>query len=135
VLEVESNMIRSVLSVLAGYLVNVVGVSTFFAFVLFALFGGIPKDPGAFHPPGWLYAAELLSAPVIAVAGGYVCAWLAKRREMVHGAALAALMLVLGLATFAFDAGKKPLWSTAGVVVLGVLGALFGAFLRSRRVA
>jgi hypothetical protein len=127
-------MIRSILSVIAGYLVNVIGVSTFFAVVLFALFGGVPKDPSAFQPPAWLYAAELVSTPLIALAGGYVCAWLAKRREMAHGFALAGLMLVLGVVTAVFDAGMKPLWSTAAVVVLGVLGVLGGAFMRSRRV-
>jgi hypothetical protein len=128
-------MIRSVLAVLAGYLVNIVGVSTFFALVL-AL--GLPRmpakpDPATFHPPAWFYAAELVSTPIIALGGGYICAWLARKKEVAHGLALGGLMLVLGIVSIVVEIGMKPLWSSAGVVVLGILGVLGGARLRGAR--
>jgi hypothetical protein len=122
-------MVRSVLSVVAGYLVNLLGVTSFFAIVVAAL-GGLPADPAAFQPPAWLTVAELAVTPVLAVAGGYVCAWLARRKEMAHALALVGVMAVLGVVSAIAYAGVKPLWSMVALVVLGGVGVLGGARLR-----
>jgi hypothetical protein len=122
-------VIRSVLAVLAGYLTMLVGVSTLFALVLALAFGGMP-DPTSFEPPLWLMALEIVLAPLFAVAGGYVCAWLAKRHAMRHAFALICLMILLSIVTFFADRGLKPVWSTAAITLLGALGAYAGARLR-----
>jgi hypothetical protein len=127
-------MIRSVLAVLGGYAVNVIGVSTFFAVVIAVVFkGNLPADPSAFRPPAWLFAAELAVTPIIALAGGYVCAWIARRKELAHGLGLGALMLVLGVVTLFMEHNLKPLWSSLGVIVLGIAGVVAGARFRGAR--
>ena len=123
-------MIRSIAAVAAGYVTTLVGVSTFFAIVMVLAFGGMPADAATFHPPSWLLWLEIAFSPVLAAAGGYVCAWIAREREMRHACALAAVMVVMGAISVVGDAGLKPMSSTIAVVVLGIAGALGGAWLR-----
>jgi hypothetical protein len=125
-------MFRSIVAVVAGYLATFIGVSTFFALVLAAAFGGMPApaDAARFTPPAWLLWVELGVSPIIAVAGGYVCAWIARKQELRHGLALAGLMLLMGAISVGTEAGLKPLWSSIAVAALGVAGVLAGARLR-----
>jgi hypothetical protein len=122
-------MIRSVLAVLAGYLTMVLGVTAFFAAVLTIAYGGMP-EPSAFRPPAWLLLAELLSGVLLAATGGYVCAFIARRREMAHAYALVAVVLLLGVASAVVDHGTKPLWASLALPVLAAVAALAGARLR-----
>ncbi|HEU5059974.1 MAG TPA: hypothetical protein VFU21_25760, partial [Kofleriaceae bacterium] len=125
-------MLRAVLAVLAGYLTMFVGVTTLFAFILFVGFGGMP-DAG-FRPPGWLLWLEVAASPIIALFGGYVCAWIARERPLRHAGALAAVILVMGAVSAAADGGEKPLWSVIAVPALAAIGALLGARLRAAHV-
>ena len=121
---------RSALSVIAGYLTMMLGVTTFFAFVVMVILGGKPGDPKSFDPPAWLYVLELVVTPILAAAGGYVCAWIAKRRVMRHAFVLVIVVLVLGVVSIVMESGMKPLWSSIAVVVLGAAGVPIGARVR-----
>ena len=121
-------MLRAVLAVLAGYLTMFVGVTTLFAFILFVGFGGMPGPD--FRPPAWLLWLEVVASPLIALVGGYVCAWIARERPLRRAGALAAVILVMGAVSAAADGGEKPLWSVIALPVLAAAGALLGARLR-----
>lgn len=123
-------MIRSILSVVVGYLTMFVAVSTFFAIIVFATMGALPKDPGAFEPPAWMLAAELVWSPIAAFAGGYVCAWIARRNALKHAGVLAGIMFVLGIVSAVGESGMKPAWSSVLVVLLGLIGVMLGARVR-----
>jgi hypothetical protein len=123
-------MLRSALAVIAGYLTMMIGVTTFFAFVVIVLLGGKPGDPKSFHAPAWLYVLELVVTPVLAGLGGYVCAWIARGRQLRHALVLVGVMLVMGAVTLATEDGLKPLWSTIAVIALGAAAVPIGARLR-----
>jgi len=119
---------RSVAAVIAGYATMVVAVTTFFSFIVYVALGGMPSDPKAFTPPVWLYVVELATTPILAGLGGYVCAWIARRREMHHALALAVVLAVGGIVTTLVEPG--PAWHGLALGALGVLGVPLGARLR-----
>lgn len=124
-------MLRSLAAVAAGYLTLVLGVTTLFSFIVFVVLRADMSHPGAFEPPAWLLWVEVVSAPAIALVGGYVCAWIARRKPMQHGLALAGVMAVMSVVSAIREAGtEKPLWTSIAVGVLGSLAAIAGARLR-----
>ncbi|MDQ3341612.1 MAG: hypothetical protein M4D80_41200 [Myxococcota bacterium] len=123
-------MWRSILAVAAGYIAMVLGVTAFFALSITLIFGGTLGDPKSFHPPFWFYFLELGVTPILAALGGYVCAWIAKRKQLQHAFALLGVGVIMGVVTLFADAGLKPLWSTLGVILLSAAGILLGAKLR-----
>jgi hypothetical protein len=70
---------------------------------------------------------------VAAVAGGYVTAWIAGRRELPHGAALGLLIIGLGFASMRAQGLARPGWYEATIAGCGPMAALFGAGLRRLR--
>jgi hypothetical protein len=126
---------RSVLAVIAGYILMVVLVMAAGMFVManfpadFTGADGKPRLPGL----GW-YAVNLAYSFVFALAGGHTCARLARRAEMAHAGALAAFLGVMGLISIAAYSGETPApwWWTAGEVAVGVLGALAGGLIRAQ---
>lgn len=127
---------RSILAVVAGYLTMVVGVSGALAFAAVVVLGTLPTEPKPFDGPAYFLWIEVLISLLAAVAGGYVCAWLARDRERTAVLYLAGLMVVLGAVTIVTDQGLKPLWSSVAVLVVGLAGVWLGrlARLRHRRI-
>lgn len=127
-------MFRSILAVLAGYVTMVLGVMSTLAILFFAARDAFPKEPGPFTGPSWVLWVEIGSGLLVAVLGGYVCALVARRRELAHGLALGGLGLVLGLLSASMEAGAKPLWSSIGVSLAGAIGVTLGAAWRAAHV-
>jgi len=125
-------MLRSVLAVVAGYIAMMLAVTTFFSVVIFLLLGVKPGERPPVDPPTWLTVLELATTPVLAAVGGYVCAWIARRREMRHAYALMAVVVVMNIVTLVAEAGMRPAWSVLGLGILGCIGVLLGARLRVR---
>jgi hypothetical protein len=128
-------MLRSVLAILAGYVVMAVIVMAGTAAAAAAF--GLPLAPNAGAPvptPGAGYlAANLLVSALGAVAGGWVAAHVARRRPLTHAAVLAALLVAAGLATLGRPQPGQPAWYPPVLLVLGPAGALLGGLLRSAR--
>jgi len=123
---------RSILSVIGGYLTLIIGVSTFFGLLLVLYPDAMPSEPGPFAGPTWILIAELGTSGIVAVFGGYVSAWIANHHHLHHAAALAALMLVLGVVSMALETGMKPLWSSVAIAVVCPAAAVAGGALRVR---
>ena len=128
-------MLRSILAIIAGYLTMVLGVTSTLAILFFALRDHFPREPGPFRGPDWILWVELGTGLAVAVLGGYVCALVAKRRELVHGIVLAAIVLALGLLTATMESGMKPMWSSIGLMIVSTVGVLGGARLRASHAA
>jgi hypothetical protein len=123
-------LLRSALSIAAGYLTMVIGVTTFFSFVVFVLLGGTPGDPKSFHAPAWLIPLELIVSAILAALGGYVCAWVSRRKQMHHALVLTALVAAMGAISAMTEAGLKPLWSSLALALLSCASVPIGARLR-----
>ncbi|MEM6992235.1 MAG: hypothetical protein AAF721_17120 [Myxococcota bacterium] len=123
---------RSIGAVVAGYVAMVVGVTLGLALLMWIAADEFPRDPGPYRGATWVLVVELGMAFAAAVGGGYVCGWVARRAERGHALALAGLMLALGAVSATAEAGLKPLWSSVGIVIVGVAGVVLGAAIRRR---
>ena len=144
-------MLRIVLAVIAGYLAMAVLVFATFTGAYLAMGTEGAFRPGSFDVSTlWIVVSVILSF-IAALAGGWVCALVGRRRAA--AVALAAVVVVLGLAVAAmefthsgervlaarsgeisnFDAmqmAQQPMWLTLLNPVLGAAGVLLGARLR-----
>ncbi|MES2058708.1 MAG: hypothetical protein V4564_22405 [Pseudomonadota bacterium] len=125
-------VIRSVLATVAGLAVVVIG-STVTDQAMHAT-GIIP--PGAMWNP-WHNLLALAYRCVVAVAGGYVTAWLAPRNAMRHVMILAVIGLAAGTAGVIATAGLNlgPRWYPIAVAVTGFPCVLIGGLWQRRRAA
>lgn len=120
-------IVRSIGAVFAGLLTTVIPtVAT----------DAVKHATGIFPPPGELMANSLFllaTAYRVAygIAGGYVAAWLALRRPMLHA-------LILGIIGFAASvAGAVAMWNAGPgwysltIVAIAIPSTLLGGWLRS----
>jgi hypothetical protein len=144
-------MLRSILAVIAGYVVFALSIFVTFTALYLLLGADASFEPGSYHPSKLWMALSTLLGIVAAVVGGYVCAALARGGRA--PLALAVLVLVVGL-FFAFLAPKRsegdavragnvpnmeamqkaiqPKWSALLNPFLGVVGVLVGGRLRRK---
>jgi hypothetical protein len=77
--------------------------------------------------------ASIAFGMVFALLGGYVAAWLAQRRPLAHGVAVAAV-LQLGAAISLLSApGKGSIWSQVAALTLMAPCAALGGWLRLKQ--
>ena len=119
-------MARSVIAVIVGYLI--------FALSAFAFFqiSGQPPHQAAPVP---IMIGSIAFGMVFALLGGFVAAWLARRRPFAHGVAVAAVLALGAAISLLNTVGKGALWSQIAALVLIAPCAVFGGWLRKRQVA
>jgi len=78
---------------------------------------------------------SILIGMVFALLGGYVAAWLAQRRPIAHGAAVAAVLAIGAAISLLSTLGKGAIWSQAAALVLMAPCAVLGGWLRLRQAA
>jgi hypothetical protein len=118
------SILRSILAVLIGYIV--------FAASSFAVFRVSGQAPHAEASVGFM-AASIASGIVFAAAGGYVAAWLAGRRPIAHGLAMAAVLAAGAVASLAATVGHGAIWSQVAALALMAPSAVLGGWWRARR--
>ena len=120
------NIGRSVVSVIVGYLI--------FALSAFGLFQISGQPPHQAAPVSFIVGSIVYGA-VFALIGGYVAAWLARRRPRAHGLA-DAVVLALGAAISLLSTlGKGAIWSQVAALAIMAPCAALGGWLRSRQLA
>ena len=118
-------ILRSIVAVVGGFVLMaaLVIAGTFSAAALLAGPGG---EPGTSY-----LAANLLLSFLAAVAGGHACGRIAGRSPLLHAAALALIVLALGL--LGEGGSVQPHWYKLLIPILGSAGVMAGAWLVRRR--
>ena len=119
-------MVRSILAVVVGYFV--------FALSAFAFFkiSGQPPHQAAPMP---IMIGSIALGMVSALFGGYVAAWLGRRRPLAHGGAVAAFLALGATVSLLGTLGKGAIWSQVAALVLMAPCAVMGGWLRLRQVS
>lgn len=130
-------MLRSILSVLAGYavIVIVVMVVTFVSIPFFTSVNEPQTNWGqtAVTLGSAWYAFEIVYSAIAGFAGGIVTAIVARRSPVQHVFALAGLMLAMGVASLAFSRSFHPASHSIIVTVGGVAACCVGGYVISHR--
>lgn len=122
--------LRSIGAVLMGYTIMIILlVGTFFVIGLYWP-EAMPTSESERAGRGLLGA--LLAATFIqGTVGGYVTATIAKRREYLHGFAVIAIMLLIGLASlFNTTSTGESLWYAISTIAVGTIAILAGVRIR-----
>ena len=119
---------RSILAVVAGAIVMVVGVVA--ANFVLVLLVPAANEPGAAAGHGTALAVLLLFNLLVGVTGGYVTARVAARAPQRHALVLGIVQVALYVASALVDHGGVPLWWHAGMVVFLVPAVYLGGWLR-----
>jgi hypothetical protein len=67
-----------------------------------------------------------------ALLGGYVAAWLAKRRPLAHGFAVTAVLALGAAISLLSTLGKGAIWSQVAALVIMAPCAAIGGWLRAK---
>ena len=124
-------MIRSILSVIVGYLTMAVLVAISTAVVARLMLPGV-RVGQPLQPTGAHMIINLSYSSLFAAAGGFVCSLIAGRYPLAHALALACLVAVLGLVFFlqSSSAGPQPLWYSLTLLLLCPAGVILGGYVR-----
>jgi hypothetical protein len=123
-------MARTILAVLLGW-AAVAGLVLFTDLLLMQIF---PDDyvPGR-RPPDWLALWSLAASFLWSVAGGWICARIARYGIWRHAACLTALGLLIGAVSTYLSWGRIQAWYQFGLLLLWPLAVSLGAWLRTRQ--
>lgn len=117
-------MIRSILAVVLGYFV--------FALSAFAFFRISGQPPHEVAPlPTML--ASIAVGMISALFGGYLAGWIAARRPLAHGAAVAVVMALGATISLLATLGKGAVWSQVAALLLMAPCAVLGGWLHRAR--
>jgi MFS family permease len=117
-------MARSILSVIAGYLIFALTAGT-----LFQLSGQPPHQPA----PLWFMLVATLYGAAFALLGGYVAARLGRRRPKDHAYAVAGLVALGAVVSLLSTLGKGAIWTQVSALVLMAPCAALGGVFRARQ--
>jgi hypothetical protein len=119
----EDPMFRSILVVIVGYAIFAVSAGA-----LFRLTG---QDPHGEASVPFMVGATVYGV-AFALLGGYVSGWIARRRPLAHGVAVAVLLALGAGVSLFFTLGKAHVWSQVAALVAMAPAAAFGGWLRGR---
>src|SRR5450432_16820 len=119
-------MARSSLAVVVGYLI--------FALSAFAFFQVTGQPPHQAAPLPIMLGSIALGM-TSALLGGYVAAWIARRRPLAHGVAVAAVLALGATVSLLGTLGKGAVWSQVAALALMAPCAVLGGWLRLRQAA
>ena len=118
-------MIRSIISVIAGYLVWM--GATWIVWILFGY--GIHDVP----PTGFLVFSVLYES-LFGLGGGYLTGVIAKRHIFRHSMVLAAFFAIGGVVSIIFETGQFPVWIPLSTIFITAPCVALGGYIRQRQV-
>lgn len=116
-------MVRSIISILSGYLIFGVAV-----LLLWITFG---YKPHSVPPTGFLVFSVFCEC-LFALGSGYVVALIARRKELLHTGILTAIFVVLGLLSVVMTMNKLPLWVNLTTIFPTSPCILLGGLIRMK---
>jgi peptidoglycan/LPS O-acetylase OafA/YrhL len=116
---------KSILAVLLGYLVF--GVS---AVLLFQVAGVDPRQ----EPDLGFRIWSTLYGVLFALAGGYLAARIAGKREIAHASAVAGIVAVIATISLIVQPGHGSLWSQIAALGFMAPAAILGGAVRAQQV-
>jgi hypothetical protein len=133
-------MLRSIGAVVAGFVTMAVLVmGGTFAWVAAKVPGGMAAmrqnpDAAAMQPSTAYLAFNLVLSLVAAFAGGWVTTRIAQRSATAHLAALAAVVVVMGIvSSLGPGSSRQPGWYKFVIPLVGLAGVALSAFLAPTR--
>lgn len=124
--------LRTIMSILGGFVTMAVMVIVFTPVSVLLILGR--PVPGEVLRPTTLYlVVNLVFSLVSAIAGGYVCAWIAGYRSMIAVmglGAFVAMMSILSALTPNPQGGEQPIWYPYVIGLTGLVGCLLGGMIR-----
>ena len=117
-------ILRSIGAVVFGYLL--------FAFSAFAFFRISGQPPHQTAPPALMFGSIAVGV-IAAFLGGYAAAWLAARRPLAHGVAVALVMAWGATVSLLSTLGHGAIWSQLAALLLMAPSAFFGGWVRARQ--
>lgn len=117
-------MVRSVVAVIAGYLVFAVS-----AILLFRLSGHDPHAPAEIG----FVLVTIVYGMLFATLAGFLAALLGKRFEMEHSLAVASLIAALGAASLLASVKSGAIWTQLAAILIIAPCAMLGGYLRQRQ--
>jgi hypothetical protein len=117
-------MVRSVLAVIAGYVVFALS-----AILLFRLSG---RDPHAPAEIGFVLVTVVYGM-LFATLAGFLAALLGRRFEMEHALAVASLIAALGAASLLASVKSGAIWTQLAAILIIAPCAMLGGYLRQRQ--
>jgi predicted Co/Zn/Cd cation transporter (cation efflux family) len=118
-------IVRSIISVVVGYLLFALSVFAFF------LLSGQP--PHQIASPLVMLSSIMLGV-VSAYLGGYVAGWLAQRRPVAHSVAVAVVLTLGAIVSFFSTIGHGAIWSELAALLLMAPSAVLGGWVRERQI-
>jgi hypothetical protein len=115
--------LRSIIAVLAGYVVFAAS-----AFAVFRLSGQAPHADASIP----FMLLSIATGVVFALAGGHVAGWIAGRRPVAHGVAVAAVLALGAIVSLVATVGHGAIWSQVAALLLMAPSAVLGGWLRAR---
>ena len=116
-------IIRSLLSLIAGYLIFAVAM-----LLLWMAFGYKPRDV----PPDGFLVLSIFCECLFALAGGYAAAVIANRNELLHTGILAGIMAVMGILSLVWPQNDLPWWANLASAFPIAPFFLLGGFILKR---
>ncbi len=116
-------MFRSILAVIVGYAVFAVSAG--------ALFHLTGQNPHGEASVPFMIGATLYGF-AFALLGGYVSGWIAKRRPLAHGVAVAVVLALGAAVSLFFTLGRGHIWSQVAALAAMAPAAAIGGWLRAR---
>jgi hypothetical protein len=117
-------MLRSIVAVIIGYIIFAAS-----AFAVF-FFSGQAAHAVASVP---FMAVSIASGVVFALAGGYVAGWIAGRRPLAHGVAVALVLAAGATVSLASTLGHGAVWSQIAALAVMAPSAALGGWLRGQQ--
>lgn len=117
-------MVRSVIAVIAGYVVFAVS-----AILLFRLSGHDPHAPAEIG----FVLITVIYGMLFATLAGFLAALLGRRFEMEHALAVASLIAALGAASLLASVKSGAIWTQLAAILIIAPCAMLGGYLRQRQ--
>lgn len=116
------NLFDGILAILAGYGAMFIVTKTFLT--LLVVTSAQSPDHASTLPPTHHLVTILIGSLVAALIGGFIACFIAKRSPIKHTIALSVVALVMGIMTRLTGTAEHPMWYTAALIGLSVVGIM-----------